>query len=209
MRRTTTTVLGLVAATSLLTACGSSATDAGARSAPGAGSAGTSTTPTTPASDAADVKAPEFPSGTGQQFARNKGAWDLVLRNVRVSKHDGFDRVVVAFKGTGTPGWGTQYVRTPRADGSGEVVDVHGDSFLGVSISGVIIREGYPNTPEDFFHGPRHFAPKHGGDIEDVNIGGAFEGYSQLFLGIDGDKVPFRVFALTNPSRLVVDVKDD
>ncbi|MFT4082089.1 MAG: hypothetical protein QM638_05845 [Nocardioides sp.] len=215
MRRRTTTMLGLVAATSLLTACGSGATDAGAPAS--GGSTGTTTTPTqsttqstTPTpSDAADVNALDFPSGTARQFGKNTGAWDLVLRDVRVSEHDGFDRVVVEFKGTGTPGWSARYVKTPRADGSGEVVDVDGDHVLEVSISGVTIRKGYPKTAEDFFHGARHFAPEHGGDIEDLNVGGVFEGYSQLFLGIDGDKAPFRVFALTNPSRLVVDVKDD
>lgn len=220
MRRRTTIVLGLVAGTSLLTACGSSATDAGAQPAAGASSTGTTPTPTdqSPAAqptttaapaDVADVKVPDFPSGTGQQSASNKGAWDLVLRGVRVSKHDGFDRVVVVFKGAGTPGWSAQYVRTPTADGSGEAVDVRGDNFLDLYASGVTIRNGYPKTPADFFHGPRHFAPEHGGVIEDINVVGWFEGYSQLLLGIDGDKVPFRVFALTNPSRLVVDVKDD
>ena len=196
MRRRTTTVLGLVAA-SLLTACGASST-------------GTTTAPTTaPAPpDGPDVRASKFPSGTGRQLAENKGAWDLVLRDVRVAEHDGFVRVVVQFTGTGTPGWGAHYVRTARAEGSGEVVDVRGDSILGVSISGVTLRKGYPRTPEDFFHGARHFAPERGGDIEDVDVGGVFEGYSQLFLGIDGDKVPFRVFALADPSRLVVDVTD-
>jgi hypothetical protein len=195
MRRSTTTVLGLVAATSLLTACGSSATDARAHSVRSADSTGRPTT--------------SLPSGPRRQFAESKGAWDLVLRDVRVSEHEGFDRVVVEFEGTGTPGWGARYVKTPRADGSGVAVDVHGDSFLGVSISGVTIRKRYPETPADFFRGRRHFMPEHGGRIADVNVGGVFEGYSQLFLGIDGDQAPFRVFARTSPSRLVVEVHDE
>lgn len=227
MRRITTTVLGLAAATSMLsglTACGSSPADTSGQPTPGASTgAATSGSPSTaspsttspsttsqPApstTDAADVKVPAFPSGTGEQSANSKG-WDLVLSGVRVGTHDGFDRVVVEFKGRGTPGWGVKYVTTPRSDGSGEVVDLHGDSFLGVSIEGVTLRKGYPKTPADFFHGARHFAPEHGGAIEDVNVGGVFEGYSQLFLGLDGEKVPFRVFALRNPSRLVIDVKD-
>lgn len=194
MRGTLTTALGLAAA-SVLTACGSSGTDADARPAPSS-------------SSTADVAAPTFPSGISHRLAQQKGAWDLVLSDVRVGQHDGFDRVVLEFAGTGTPGWSAQYVRTPRADGSGEAVDVRGDTILAVSVSGVIIRKGYPKTPADFLHGARHFAPEHGGEIEDVSIGGVFEGYSQLFLGLDGDRVPFRVSALTNPSRLVVDVED-
>jgi len=36
-----------------------------------------------------------------------------------------------------------------------------------------------------------------------------FEGYGQLFLGLDGDRAAFRVFTLKDPSRLVIDVQDD
>jgi hypothetical protein len=214
MRRTSSTVIGLVATAALLAACGSQGT--GTKPATDASSAGVTSSSGTPSSAGTtatpaptdDAEVPDFPTGTGQQFVMNKGAWDLVLRDVRVGEHEGFDRVVVEFKGNGTPGWGAEYVQTPTADGSGDPVDVSGDNFLAVNISGVIIRAGYPRTPADFFHGPRHFAPENGGSIVDVNLGGVFEGYCQLFLGLDGDQVPFRVFALTNPSRLVIDVKD-
>lgn len=70
-------------------------------------------------------------------------------------------------------------------------------------------RKGYPKTPEDFFDGSRHFAPEDGGDIEGVHLVGVFEGYHQLFLGIDGDQAPFRVFTLKKPSRLIIDVRGD
>ena len=39
-------------------------------------------------------------------------------------------------------------------------------------------------------------------------VAGTFEGYTQVLAGIEGDRVPFRVFALSDPSRLVVDVAD-
>ncbi|WP_051218096.1 AMIN-like domain-containing (lipo)protein [Nocardioides insulae] len=131
-----------------------------------------------------------------------------MLRDVRVGRHDGFDRVVAEFRGTGVPGWAAHYVRTPRAEGSGEIVEVRGDDVLAVSISGVTFRQAYPDTPADLFRGVRHFSPERGGAIEDVNVLGVFEGYSQLFLGVDGGAAPFRVFALTHPSRLIVDVVD-
>lgn len=166
MRRTTSAVLALIAAASALTACGSSPQD-GPQPAPAATSATQSTpaqsTATPTPLDSAVGKAPEFPSGTGPQLASNEGGWDLVLRDVRVSDRDGFDRVVVEFRGTGTPGWSARYVKTPRAEGSGDVVDVGGDNVLAVSISGVTFREAYPDAPEDFFEGPRHFTPHHGG----------------------------------------------
>lgn len=69
------------------------------------------------------------------------------------------------------------------------------------------IRESYPDTAADFYGGPRHFAPEQSGVFEDANLVGVFEGYDQLFLGVQEDKAPFRVFALAEPSRLVVDVR--
>lgn len=216
MRRTTTTVLGLVAATSLLTACGSADTDAdaegrsGASSSSSSGSSDTSSTPQTDpsASPAAHADVPVFPAGTRPQLVNAKGEHDLVLRDLRVAEHDGFDRLVVQLDGTGTPGWQVEYVDKPRAEGSGETVDVRGDHALQVMISGVTLPEGDP-PPWDHYEGPRHFVPEDGGDVDDVDYLGWFEGYSQLFLGIDGDKAPFRVFTLDNPSRLVIDVQDD
>ena len=46
------------------------------------------------------------------------------------------------------------------------------------------------------------------GDITAVHVNGWFEGYTQVFAGLEGDVRPFRVFILTDPPRLVVDVAD-
>jgi hypothetical protein len=73
----------------------------------------------------------------------------------------------------------------------------------------VTIRGSYPDTAADFYGGPRHFAPEQSGVFEDANLVGVFEGYDQLFLGIDGGKRAFRVFALREPSRLAVDLRDE
>ncbi|RHW27264.1 hypothetical protein D0Z08_08845 [Nocardioides immobilis] len=62
---------------------------------------------------------------------------------------------------------------------------------------------------DNYYRGPRQFTPENGGDVDDVYVVGTFEGYTQVLDGIDGAPAPFRVFALTNPSRLVVDVVDE
>ena len=38
---------------------------------------------------------------------------------------------------------------------------------------------------------------------------GVFEGYTQAFVGVDDEQRPFRVFSLEDPTRVVVDVRDD
>ena len=147
---------------------------------------------------------PVFPEGTGRQTAENSGEWDLVLADVRVGEHDGYDRIVLEFTGTGTPGWTVNYVDEAVLDGSGKVVDLAGDAFLDIYASGTT----YPESEQDSYNGPRQFQPESGGDVVDVYVAGTFEGYTQVLAGIAGDRAPFRVFALSDPSRLVVDIAD-
>jgi hypothetical protein len=111
--------------------------------------------------------------------------------------------IVLEFTGTGTPGWGVNYVDAAMLDGSGEVVTLGGEAMLNIGASGTT----WPAA--DYYSGPRQFEPENGGDVDDVYVGGTFEGYTQVFAGIDDNPVPFRVFALADPPRLVVDVVDD
>ena len=156
------------------------------------------------ASDDPTDDGPVFPEGTGRQTAENSGEWDLVLADVRVGEHDGYDRIVLEFTGTGTPGWTVNYVDEAVLDGSGKVVDLVGDVFLDIYASGTT----YPESEQNSYNGPRQFQPESGGDVVDVYVAGTFEGYTQVLAGIAGDRAPFRVFALSDPSRLVVDIAD-
>jgi hypothetical protein len=207
MRRLTTVLLSTAAVVSLLAACGTSGGDP--TSAPATSETTTSQEPTwvasttdTPADDRTD-RGPGFPGNTARQTKMNSGEWDLVLRDVRVAEHESFDRIVLEFTGTGVPGWAANYVDEAVLDGSGEAVTLGGDTILDIYASGTT----WPAV--DYYSGPRQFEPDNGGEVRDVYVGGTFEGYTQVLAGIDGDPVPFRVFALTDPSRLVVDVVDE
>ncbi len=59
-----------------------------------------------------------------------------------------------------------------------------------------------------YYRGPSRITPVNGGVVDDAYVGGTFEGYTQVLAGIKGDPVPFRVFALAAPSRLMIDVVD-
>lgn len=202
MRRGTTTLLSTAAVGTLLVACG---TGADPTSGPTTSQEPTADAPTTdtPAEDPAGG-GPAFPESTAGQTAANSGEWDLVLVDVRVGEHESFDRIVLEFTGTGTPGWAVSYVDEAVLDGSGEAVPLGGDATLDIYASGTT----YPGSEADHYGGPTQFEPVNG-DVDDVYVGGTFEGYTQVLAGIDGDRVPFRVFALTDPSRLVVDVSAD
>ncbi len=120
-----------------------------------------------------------------------------------MGEHETFDRIVLEFSGTGPLGWQVEYVDEAVLEGSGDVVTLGGDAIL------VIVAHYNLWPASDYYSGPSQFEPRHGGNVNDVFVGGTFEGYAQVFAGIDRAPVPFRVFALTDPSRLVVDVADD
>ncbi|WP_134766572.1 hypothetical protein [Nocardioides sp. 1609] len=158
------------------------------------------TEPTTEPTSEPTSEAPAFADGTGRQMADGTGA-GLVLVDVRAAERDGFDRVVLEFSGEGTPGWVLDYVGRARLEGSGEVVDVDGTATLQVFASGTT----WPAP--DYYSGPTRVRST-GDEVAEVYVAGTFEGYTQVFVGIDGEPVPFRAFTLTSPSRLVIDVQD-
>ena len=137
---------------------------------------------------------------TKRQSGESSDAGHLVLVDVRVADAEDFDRIVLEFSGTGTPGWVVNYVDHAVLDGSGEVVGLGGSAILDIYASGTT----WPAP--DYYSGPSHLSPGNGGTISDVYVGGTFEGSTQVLAGIDGDPAPFRVFVLTAPSRLVIDV---
>ena len=204
MRRGVTALLSTIAAIPLLAGCATDRSD-GANSAPATGETTSSPTPTSETSTSTNptTDRPAFAEDTGRQSGEGSGAAGLVLIDVRVAEAEGFDRIVLEFSGTGTPGWVVNYVDEAVLDGSGEVVALGGSATLDIYASGTT----WPAP--DYYSGPSQFTPENGGDVSDAYVGGTFEGYTQVLAGIDGDPVPFRVFALTAPSRLVIDVVDE
>ncbi|MBD3926256.1 hypothetical protein IEZ26_16645 [Nocardioides cavernae] len=205
----------LAAAVLLLAACGTeafptSASDTGTSSRSPKASPGTPTeTPSSAASPSASAESPSatpaadgppFPESTDPQTAEPTGEWDLQLVDVRAGDHDGFDRVVLELSGTATPGWGVAWSDEAVAEGTGDVVPLAGDHVLTISASGTAMPE--PGS----FEVPARLGPA--GAVAEVQVNGWFEGYTQVFAGVEGDERPFRVFTLTDPPRLVVDIAD-
>jgi hypothetical protein len=206
----------LAAAVLLLAACGTDTSPTSASDTPPSSvspepSEASSATPSPSPSDTPPASAespspapaadgPPFPESTDPQTSEPTGDWDLQLADVRVGDHDGFDRVVLEFTGTATPGWGVAWGDEAVAEGSGDVVPVEGDRVLTISASGTALPE--PGS----FEVPARLGPA--GALAEVQVNGWFEGYTQVFAGVDGEERPFRVFTLTDPPRLVVDIAD-
>jgi hypothetical protein len=202
MRRGVTVLVSTIAAIPLLAGCATDRSGSPMR-APATDETTSSPTPTsqpsTTKTPTTDV--PAFAEDTERQSRRGSGE-ALVLADVRVAEAEDFDRIVLEFGGTGTPGWVVNYVDDAVVEGNGAVVDLDGNAILDIYASGTT----WPAP--GYYRGPSRFTPVNGGDVTDVYVAGTFEGYTQVLAGIEGDPVPFRVFALTAPSRLVIDVID-
>lgn len=154
--------------------------------------------------DDPDGGEPAFTDSLDAQTGDAQGEPDLVLTDVRVGEHPGFDRVVLEFSGTGTPGYDVSYVDEVIEQGRGDRVDLDGDAYLSIAASGTT----YPMEGDEQWDGPRQFEPEDSDVVQEVYVDGTFEGLTVVVAGIDDRAVPFRVLTLTEPARLVVDVRD-
>jgi len=195
---------GVVAAVSLLAGCGGTTDTVEAATVSDAPAP--SAVAGEPAAPSSSVPA-EAPSGApadaSTDVAEAVDPEGLTVTAVRAARQEGHDRVVFELAGSGTPGWQVEYVDTPAAQGSGDVIDVPGSAALQVTLQGV----SYPYetgatevprgavTASDTEH------------VAGVVYDGTFEGTSVAWIGTDGT-APFRVYSLTGPSRVVVEVVD-
>jgi len=118
------------------------------------------------------------------------------ITGLRVGRHACFDRIVVDIGGTAT-GYTASYVDTVTADGSGAPVTVPGGARIQL-----VIRH------------PAATSAAVGADVANVagfttlrsvRAAGSFEGITTFGVGTRG-RLPFRIFVLQNPGRIILDV---
>ena len=167
-------------------------------------SAATSGSPTPAATPVPTSAGPAFPADTRPDTATGSGRV-LAVTGIRVAAQDGYDRVVLdlAVDRGATPGWRVEYVDAPAADGSGAPLVVAGRAYLQVVVTGVD-----PADPEAqrlaYRGGP--VTPAGTALVRQVVPATVFEGQAQFVIGTSA-RTPFRVFRLSDPARVVVDVR--
>ena len=124
-----------------------------------------------------------------------------LVTGIRVGRHASFDRIVVDLSGK-APGYSVRYVSTLRRDGSGEAVDLLGRRSLQIVLTPANAHDtnGQPTltTP-----GRRTFAHP---EIREYALIGDFEAQVTIGVGLRHKK-PFRVLNLSDPRRIVIDVR--
>lgn len=124
------------------------------------------------------------------------------ITGVRVGLHDWYDRVVLDLSGDEPHlGWFAGFVDEPIEDPTGEPLAVEGDAFLQLGIYGI----DWTTPSAERYSG----ASVDGGSlevVEEVVFGGLFEAQQQVLIGLD-ERTAYRVFALSGPARIVIDIR--
>jgi hypothetical protein len=143
--------------------------------------------------------------GTTGPSSEEAAGFGLSPVDLRFAERSGFDRVVLDLVGDddAQPGWDAEYTDDPRFDGRGNEVDIEGSPVLSVSASGIQLptEEGARE-----YEGPERVTPASSGVVAEVVRGTLFEGRQQVFVGVRSEQ-PYRVFRLSDPTRLVIDVR--
>lgn len=192
---------------SLLAGCGGDAgTEAGASTplTPGV-SAETARTDAASEADTAEdgaTGAPSFSGDTEADVSDASGDARVTVSDIRVGRHDGFDRVVLEVGGEGRPGWDIRYVDEASSQGSGDPVEVAGDAVLQLTVTGA----GYPyDTGVEEFPMAETVSAPDTEVVTEVAFDGTYEGTSVVFVGTQA-RAPFRIYLLEGPTRVVLEV---
>jgi hypothetical protein len=183
----------------------------------GCGSGDTATTPSASTGDApspATGSAAPDPGGTDapppfegdtQPVTREASAdAQVTVSDIRTGRQDGYDRVVLEVGGTGAPGWDVRYVDQAHSQGMGGLIEVAGDADLQVTVTGA----GYPfDTGVEEWAGPDPLPGTGTRTVTEVAWDATYEGTSVAVVGTTGE-APFRVYALEDPTRIVIEVAD-
>jgi hypothetical protein len=121
------------------------------------------------------------------------------LVGLRAGRHPGFDRVVFQLDGPIPSYYSVRYVPVVRLDGSGAPLSLRGHAFLEVVVRAPTHDEGSRPVLT-----PTRLRPDFPA-LREVNAPGSFEGQTTAGIGVT-HRVGFRVFELTSPTRIVIDL---
>ncbi|WP_131104137.1 AMIN-like domain-containing (lipo)protein [Ornithinimicrobium sufpigmenti] len=99
-------------------------------------------------------------------------------------------------------GWFGLYQEAPYEAGSGHPIDFAGNAVLSVPVEGI----DWTNPHPDRTDGSDLGGPGNTKNVVEVVFGILFEGQQQVFVTVV-DRTPYRIFPLSNPARIVIDVQ--
>lgn len=128
----------------------------------------------------------------------------VVVTDVRLGAHRGFDRIVIEVAGGGQVGWYVGYTCHARGQGTGIPLNVPGRAILALALTNV----AYPReAPEGVWpwDGPKRQAIDGTAVVDTLVEDSLYEGRYAFFAGLNS-RQPFAVRRLSAPQRVVIDI---
>ncbi len=186
----------MAAVIGLVSACGS--TSPVAVSSPSPQPSASATSPAaSPSPSAAVSPTPTMPAGFAYSDFSGGSVATSQVTSVRIGQHDGYDRFVIEFSG-GIPSYtvtrqtNATFTRSPK----GDTVTLSGSAGVVITVQSI--------TNWTSYTGDTSFKPAYPFMREALMIQN-FEGVQQWGIGVGGTPA-LRVFTMTAPNRLVVDI---
>lgn len=155
----------------------------------------------------AEPSGPEPAFTCGQRIelaAEGSDFHPLLIADVRLGTHDGYDRIAIEFVDDGTPELWLDVAQSPYVQNpSGLPLEVDGSPVYSVTLVGATKHD--METGEEPYQGSTDFTPGYD-QIAQFVESGDFEAVNSWYLGTNGSTC-LRAFTLTDPSRLVIDIQ--
>lgn len=135
---------------------------------------------------------------------RDASAVGQEITGVRTGLHDGYDRVVLDLSGSSPElGWFAGFTDEAIEDPTGRPLDVEGVAFLQLGVNGI----DWTTDSPDRYSGAT-IADDALEVVTEVVFGGLFEGQQQILIGLE-EQTAYRMFVLSDPARIVIDIRHD
>lgn len=132
--------------------------------------------------------------GEEQRGSTAESGQDMLVTGLRLMAQNGYDRVIVDLNTSGIPSWTARYSQVSTA--AGDTGAVAGDSFLRLGL-----------FTENSVAEPVAAVLGESGVVAEVRSTGSLGGYQEILIGVRGTPGPFRTFGLTDPGRIVIDIR--
>lgn len=161
-------------------------------------------TPEAPGPPTTSTSAPPVDEFVPKTRVPDPGAVGIGLTSISLTGSDKSDRVTFEFTGNAIPGWAVHYVT--QAVSNSDTKSVF--PVTGKSIIEVLVREAANpfGSGVPAYSGPEVLTDPDLITIGEVRFASVVRGVTQAFIGLETTQRAFRVSALTNPTRVVVEV---
>lgn len=124
------------------------------------------------------------------------------LTNIRTGKHDGYERVVLDLNGLPSNSMSRESTEVSNC-ASGNPVPMAGNEILETMFFGAA---SYDENYNPTYTGPRNFVPQGLTNVKGIAFTCDFEATMGIAVSYDNPNSWHKVFTLTNPDRVVIDI---